>query len=398
MSDSKDFLDFNKGSDKPKELNLGRDAIKKETIPNPKQPEQREEINKTAPTPPIEKKNPTSNVEEEYIESYELGMKNLGNTVNEKSIEEDIPILSKHLEDTETLKNRDTTFVFLYGASQAGKTSFLISLLHHLRADRNGRFAPRNIEENKDFHIFLRKILSIFFDERVLPKPTHSDKIYELDFEYEPNSPKIPAKFTFLDMQGERLEKVHLKEGNPGRLPDNIDKYFEIAGIKMCFIIMIPCDAGRYYDHIDTNQYRTDVEAKLKDTGDKKETWTSIDSNCLDFLDYVRSKDASFDNSHILFLVSQWDKYKGRHKDDHFEFMKERLPFTFARLDNKGSTIGTYSVGEVRTKKKNDGTLVEFLETINYNSPKKVKDWLYNVVTGHAINESNEPWYLKLFK
>ena len=49
-------------------------------------------------------------------------------------------------------------------------------------------------------------------------------------------------------------------------------------------------------------------------------------------------------------------------------------------------------------KMKNDGTLVEFLETINYNSPKKVKDWLYNVVTGHVINESNDPWYLKLFK
>ena len=253
------------------------------------------------------------------------------------------------------------------------------------------------MDEKKKDHIFLRKILSIFFDERILPKPTQSDVIYELDFEYEPISPKIPAKFTFLDMQGERLEKVHLKEDNPGRLPDNIDKYLEMAGIKMCFIMMVPCDAGRYYEHIDRDQYTTDTELKLK-KATEKETWTSIDSNCVDFLDYIRSKDSAFDNSHVLFLVSQWDKYIGRHKDDHFEFMKERMPFTFARLDHKGSTIGTYSVGQVKTTRNRENDLVEFLETINYESPKKVKNWLYNVVTGHSINESNEPWWQKIFK
>lgn len=399
MSDSKDFLDFNKSTEKPpqsikEELRLGG-----ERKINIKQNEIIKETRKPAQESPREsstsKTSFTNN--EEYIESYELGMKNLGKDMDNNV--DDSPVQSKHLEDNEILKKRDTTFIFLYGASSVGKTSFLISLIHHLRCDRNATFSPRNLDQNRDSHIYLRQILASFYDERILPKPTAKDLVYELDFEFEPNSPKIPAKFTFLDMQGERLEKVYLKVGNTGKLPDNIDKYFEMAGIKMCFILMIPCDAGRYYEHHDKDQYRTDVEVKSNRPGeDEKETWSNIDSNCVDFLDYIRSKDESFDNSHILFLISQWDKYIGKHKEDQFEFMKDKLPFTFARLNNRGSTIGTYSVGEVKTKRKNDGTLVEFLETINYESPKKVKDWIYNVVTGHSINESNEPWWIKMFK
>lgn len=273
--------------------------------------------------------------------------------------------------DCKALQKKDTTFVFVYGSSQSGKTCFMVSLLNYLSSDKEGRLESRRSNEDDSAQKILREIERDFKSKRQVPKPSDTKNVYELDFIYTPNNPKIPAKFTFLEMSGERLEEIHLLGKGYQQLPKFIDKYLSCPSVKLCFIMLVPHDAD-------------ETEEK---------PWIEIDYGLQDFINYIKSKDIRFDKSNMLCLVSKWDSYDGDCSNVH-EFMEKNLPKTYQQLNARNNQIGTYSIGEVIKARDKNNKVVDYIRTFNEDHPRKVKNWLYEAITKRQI--TSKPWYVRL--
>lgn len=267
--------------------------------------------------------------------------------------ENDTPVVSTEVKTlTEAdqinyLEGRETNFIFIFGKPAVGKTAITASLINHLSTDCD--YGNLVGIDNGGGRILLEKIRNTIRDKR-FPDRTKVGTLTEIDFKFEPlNKSKGNLWLTFLEMSGEDLNKVELNENNPSQLPTDIDVFFRANNLSMIFILVT--------SHQDAN----------KD-----------DSLMVTFLDYIIGKDLRFQNSRILLLVSQWDTFVG--EIDTEEFIRTRMPLTYARLRKNSNAIRNFSMGRITTA---DGQ--PRIQEYDSEPAEKVFHWIYETLTGKSL-------------
>lgn len=257
------------------------------------------------------------------------------------------------LQQFRQLQDRNSTFVFMFGRQQAGKTVILSSLAYHMGVDPEGVLETRRRQDNIKGAHYLKQ-LSQSVRKGEFMNRTAVGSLYELDLTYTPNKPNVPMNFTFLEMSGEDLSKVELSETSAGELPQDIDVYLQCPDLDLVFMMVVPYDDAEEHDYF-----------------------------VIDFLDFLKERKPDLDYSKVLLLISKWDRYEGLRKDEVDLFVKEQMPRTFSRLKAKKAKIARYSIGEVSEDNQH-------ITQLNTERPEAVKRWLYNAVTGYRIKEQGE--------
>jgi hypothetical protein len=255
------------------------------------------------------------------------------------------------------LEGRETNFIFLFGRSGIGKTAITASIINYLSTgceygnlvgidsgDGNGR-------------LLLEQIRSTI-RERRFPERTVLGSLTEIEVRFEPLKKSKPHVWiTFLDMSGEDLDNVEVKENSPRQLPSKIDVFFKANNLSMIFVLV------------------TSHEDAHRD-----------DSLMVTFLDYIIGKDSRFRNSRVLLLISKWDSFVG--EIDTEEFIMSRMPLTYARLRNNTHSIRTFSIGRVISA---DGK--PHIQEYNPVPAENVFLWIYKSLTGKSLGSS---WWERL--
>lgn len=257
------------------------------------------------------------------------------------------------------LQDRDSTFVFLFGRQQAGKTVILSSLAHHMGVDENGVLETRRRTDNLKGAAYLKQLYKSVREGRFMNR-TAVGSLYELDLKYTPHQPATPMHFTFLEMSGEDLSKVELSETSAGQLPSNIDIYLRCPNLNLLFMVVVPYEDASDHDYL-----------------------------VIDFLDYLAERKPGFDFSKVLLLISKWDRYEGMRRDEVDVFVKEQMPRTYSRLKANKGTIARYSIGEATEDN-------QFIVNLNKERPETIKRWLYYTITGKRIKDETQSIWNKM--
>lgn len=265
------------------------------------------------------------------------------------------------LQQFRQLQDRNSTFVFMFGRQQAGKTVILSSLAYHMGTDEHGLLETRRRVDNLKGAAYLKQLSESVRKGQFMNR-TSVGSLYELDLTYTPNKPEIPMNFTFLEMSGEDLTKVELSESSAGDLPSDIEVYLKCPNLNLIFMVVVPYEDAEEHDYL-----------------------------VIDFLDYLKERKPDFDYSKLLLLISKWDRYEGARKDEVDLFVKEQMPRTYSRLKAKKATLARYSIGEVSDDNN------QILE-LNMERPNIVKRWMYQAATGYKIKDENATIWNKLRK
>ncbi|MEN0046220.1 MAG: hypothetical protein AAF806_04070 [Bacteroidota bacterium] len=263
------------------------------------------------------------------------------------------------LQQFRQLQDRNSTFVFMFGRQQAGKTVILSSLAYHMGTDEHGLLETRRRVDNLKGAAYLKQLSESVRKGQFMNR-TSVGSLYELDLTYTPNKPEVPMNFTFLEMSGEDLTKVELSESSAGDLPSDIEVYLKCPNLNLIFMVVVPYEDAEEHDYL-----------------------------VIDFLDYLKERKPDFDYSKLLLLVSKWDRYEGARKDEVDLFVKEQMPRTYSRLKAKKATLARYSIGEVSDDNN------EILE-LNMERPNVVKRWMYQAATGQKIKHEQSSFWNKM--
>jgi hypothetical protein len=262
------------------------------------------------------------------------------------------------------LENKETNFVFIFGKRAAGKTVITASLLNYLSSHCDFGTLVGIYDESSQSSNDGRRTLETIrrkFSEKRLPARTDQGSLTEIDIKFDPlNKSKRSLWLTFLEMAGEDLEKVDLNENSRSQFPTNIDVFFKANNLSMIFILV------------------TSHNEAYKD-----------DSLMVQFLDYIISRDARFQNSRILLLISQWDTFQGVIELE--DFLKTRMPLTFARLRKNTNAFRHFSIGRVAKVDDED-----FIREYDSEPAEEVFHWLYRTLTGESL-KSRWEWLKKYF-
>ncbi|MEM8525486.1 MAG: hypothetical protein AAGG68_12670 [Bacteroidota bacterium] len=265
------------------------------------------------------------------------------------------------LQQFRQLQDRNSTFVFMFGRQQAGKTVILSSLAYHMGTDEHGLLETRRRVDNLKGAAYLKQLSESVRKGQFMNR-TSVGSLYELDLTYTPNKPEVPMNFTFLEMSGEDLTKVELSESSAGDLPSDIEVYLKCPNLNLIFMVVVPYEDAEEHDYL-----------------------------VIDFLDYLKERKPDFDYSKLLLLVSKWDRYEGARKDEVDLFVKEQMPRTYSRLKAKKATLARYSIGEVSDDNN------QILD-LNMERPNIVKRWMYQAATGQKIKDEQSSFWNKLTK
>lgn len=269
----------------------------------------------------------------------------------------------------ESLQDRDTNFIFLFGDPGSGKTAITSALCYHMSTDESGGDVSLNRKSsNLDGKLLLRDILERtrrgeFMERTVL------GNVFEIDLVFEPHRPKIPLNFTFLDMSGEDLKMIAAgRNEQEGKFDNNIEEYLNCPRLRILFILVIPVQESLRIGSSETDEdfiYR------------KQNHFVYQDYLARTFVEHVKSK-KYHTNPNILLLVSKWDEYEGKHKEtnDIAAYVKEKLPIINTKLTSVGN-ISYFSVGTVE-----DNTITEF----SHERPRIVKNWIYKKIHNIDLN------------
>lgn len=252
-------------------------------------------------------------------------------------------------EQYDELRDRDTTFVFLFGPAQSGKTAITSTMAYHMGTDEEGALKTRdgtNVEGNSMLNDIFREIRRGTFLDR-----TDKASVFQIDLEYTPLSKNKAMKFTFLEMSGEHFNEIDsmLSSRKKVELKEQIDIFLKAPDLDVIFILVVGCDEASEWD-------RTMVA----------------------FLTYIGERRENHRKPKVLLLVSKWDQCPARYKEknDIEGFVSDKMNLTYSRLNEMGGVIDFYTVGEVQ---KNE--IVKF----NPIRASAVKRWMYYSITGERL-------------
>ncbi len=258
------------------------------------------------------------------------------------------------LEQIQYIRSKPTTYVFLFGKTQAGKTAIASSLIHHLQRDLQGDFGLVRNEQNVEGEKLGRQIQSLIQEGR-FPNRTSVGAVTHIDLQYRPRDVrKEQVNVTLIEMSGEDLHELVVDQKS--KLPDNIEVFFKAGNISMIFMLI------------------TSAAEAQKD-----------ENLMLQFMDYLASKDKKFTQSRIILLISQWDKYFGLNPETVAEFLESKLPAVYAKINrpDASNAIAKYTLGDVESNV--DGK--PFIRVFDHESPKMLWNWLYATITGYPLSD-----------
>jgi hypothetical protein len=262
-------------------------------------------------------------------------------------------------EQYDALRDRDTTFIFLFGPPGSGKTAITSSLAFHMGTDEEGELRVRdeaNIRGKALLQDIFKRVRTGTFLER-----SNVGNVYEIDLTYTPLRKRKEMNFTFLEMSGEDLKEIEIKPNattNVEFIPQ-IDVYLGAPKLDILFFLVVDFSEAPKWDGL-----------------------------MVAFLDYIAQRRENHRIPKVLLLVSKWDAYTGRHKrnNDITGFVKENMPMTFGRLNAVNGVIDYYTVGEVEKD-----------EIISFGPIRAaaVKRWMYYSISGIRL-PGNASWLERL--
>nr|WP_185147507.1 hypothetical protein [Ornithobacterium rhinotracheale] len=257
--------------------------------------------------------------------------------------------------------NKNSNFIFFFGAGESGKSVILASMLYAMRK-KFGVISPKIGTPNSKE---ARVLLETFFEdigEGKLPERTDRDKVTRMDLVFNPNnkSQKVPPiDLTFLEASGENWNEI--KRG--GVLHKSLDTYLS-SDIPLTFII--------------TTGYSKAHEE---------------DSFICQFLYMLEEKRYNLKRkTNVIMVVSKWDQSGSERiasAEELDNFMKERLPMTnnFLETYNLDKTYST--IGELY---KEDGGDKERIRYLNLSSAERLSKWLYKSIAGKSLDYPGTMW------
>lgn len=258
-----------------------------------------------------------------------------------------------------TIKDKDSNFIFFFGTAESGKSVILSSMLYYL-SSQAGAIRPKlGTPNTKDAEGLLFDFLENL-RKGILPNRTTKDQVTRLDLVFEPNnkSKKVhPINLTFLETSGEN----HYDIRRGGGYHSSIDEYLS-ANIPLNFIIVTSYDTA----HND-------------------------DTLIFTFLNELERKGKSLRSINAILVISKWDKSGSTTvaSEEQLEnFINERLPMTSQRLDTYSLNKTYYTIGNLEKNAYGE----ERLTSLNLQSAEVVSHWLYQNITGYDINYEGTFW------
>lgn len=259
-------------------------------------------------------------------------------------------------EQYDALRDRDTTYVFLFGPPGAGKTGVTSTLTFHMGTDEEGELRVRE-EANLNGKALLQDIFKRVRTGAFLNRNSVGN-VYEIDLVYTPIRKRRGMNFTFLEMSGEDLKDIEIEPNatKPAEFLPQIDVYLAAPKLDILFFLVV--------DHENAGKY---------------------DGLLVTFLDYIGQRRESHKVPKVLLLISKWDAYTGRFKkkSDIAGFVKQHMPMTYGRLNAINGVIDFYTVGEVQKD-----------EIVSFGPVRAaaVKRWMYHAITGQRLSNDVSWW------
>jgi hypothetical protein len=272
-------------------------------------------------------------------------------------------------------KIEDTHYVFFFGQQGSGKSVIIGSLLRSLNEGYSkGSFILNNADNIKHTkckellhggYKFAYKAHETLKQRRFMPRNDKGD-LTLINGRFEPkNKGYADLNITFLDVAGEDLVEIDANHGE-GRLPDHINIFLKLSTLPLLIILVVPHDPT--------------VE-------NKPEGYT--DRLMAQFLGAVnnRSTQDRLKKPRVMLLITQWDSYMGKYKNDVETFAKEKLPTTYTLLNPNRDLISEYSIGRVIELTEGEPSIDPFYEEY----PINVWNRIYETFTGKSLNK--KPWW-----
>lgn len=215
--------------------------------------------------------------------------------------------------------SHDKHFVFFFGLPASGKTAVLGSMLNAMQQPgAKGRLFIHGVGDNFfQQGLALWKNISEAFSNRRFPPRTNVDSIIQLLAAYEPSSTEDSLNIVFLEMSGEKLQKVMISPDGGRALPFDINIFLNIPKVKIVFIITAAWNEARKSDPIIN-----------------------------DFLTNLHEKHNNLFKSRFLLLITKWDSRKNQ-EEDVVSFVQDNMKLTWAKLNDRKNIFQPFSIGKV---------------------------------------------------
>ncbi len=266
-------------------------------------------------------------------------------------------------EQYENLTKRNTNFIFFFGKPAAGKSHMMASLIHYMKTcDLGDLIISKN--NRRDAHLLVQDMFESIHNGTYLNRTASqiggTEPPTEIDLIFKPKDSRLPVmKFTFLEMSGENLELVQVRNDNlqSGKLPDTIETYLNCPNLKLSFFLL----AGH-------EEAQRDGQV--------------IDS----FLDYLTQKDDKFERYRYLLAITKWDTYRGEFKESVEEFVDKFMPHIYQRLIKEGTinALINYSLG-IFQKIQSNGIYTDVLVKADNDKASRLTEWMYQHITGKSL-------------
>ncbi|MFZ2727776.1 MAG: hypothetical protein WAX77_16105, partial [Methylococcaceae bacterium] len=173
---------------------------------------------------------------------------------------------------------------------------------------------------------------------------------------------------TFLDVSGEDCSVLEINHGE-GQLPAHINIFLQLYNLPLLVILVVPYDPT--------------VEGKSEGYTDR------LMAQFLGAVDN-RNRQQGLKKTRVILLITQWDKYTGRYKNDVNAFAREKLPATTALLNLERDLISEYSIGQVIQDNP------PWIQSFNEEYPKRLWNRIYETFAGNGLDKKS--WWQKLFE
>lgn len=260
---------------------------------------------------------------------------------------------------THSVKEKDSNFIFFFGTAESGKSVILSSIIYYL-SSQAGVIRPRlNTPNSREAEVLLFDFLENL-RKGILPSRTTRDQVTRLDLVFEPNnkSQKVPPiNLTFLETSGENHNEIR----RGGNYHSSIEEYLS-ANIPLHFLLVTSYDTA----HND-------------------------DALMFTFLNELERKGKSLKSVNAILIISKWDKsgsMRVASAEQLEHFIAERLPMTSQRLDTYGLNKTYYTIGQVDKTESGE----QHLTSLNLQTAQVLSNWLYQSITGYAIDYEGTFW------
>jgi hypothetical protein len=277
--------------------------------------------------------------------------------------EEFAPTYTEPEEDVEIPYDPESSYFFMFGVTDSGKTVILSGLLYNVLAHRMGDRLT-NLNDHTVGHQLRGTVLmdnllqevpegswpnstsTLDGDGKLVPR--------QLNLEFGPKDPAQPNfKFSVMDVSGEDLMNVRVKsDSDHSRLNPGIEAFLKLPENNLAFICIYPAESG------------------LKNTA---------------LSAYLRSFIQELDKighhaSPIIIVISKWDLVEDEY-DSPADFLKAQAPIIWGIVNESERDVSlmTFSIGSVD---KESGTYVYSPK----NSDQLFK-WMYHTQMGVELDE-----------